>query len=440
MPESGPASSTLDSADSPSLIPPTSTVEFHPLRRRRSESEWFIGRVDLGEFVAIPDEGMAVIDHLDSGMTITETNQTLAGTHTGDDADEDGIANIIEFVEGLSELGFVRTINGDPVNSPAAPRPFLRFLAPRHVRWLLHPATAVVVLAIILSGVIPVLWRPEQLPSWRDLLWSNVGTWMIIGNVAIGWLLVLIHELGHVATARAVGAPGRLSFGTRLQFLVVQTDVSGVWGEPRRTRLTVYLAGIAINLLIVSGAAWLKLLLPPNTVGYHLAAAILVLSLIMAVQQGMIFMRTDLYFVAQDLTGCTNLYADARAYLGYLVRRVLRRSPGDDPRRALPVRQQRIVGIYCVLLTVGTVVCIGLAVLITAPVAITLIGTSIYHLLTATSLSGSIDGAIVIVIAVTTQVIWTRTWYRKHRHLFVRARHATGSRTSGQSSSTTPAP
>jgi hypothetical protein len=30
-----------------------------------------------------------------------------------------------------------------------------------------------------------------------------------------------------------------------------------------------------------------------------------VLSLIMTVQQDMIFMRTDLYFVAQDLTVCT---------------------------------------------------------------------------------------------------------------------------------------
>ncbi len=52
---------------------------------------------------------------------------------------------------------------------------------------------------------------------------------MIAVDAAIGWVLIALHELGHLATARAAGAPARISLGTRLQFLVAQTDVSGVW-------------------------------------------------------------------------------------------------------------------------------------------------------------------------------------------------------------------
>jgi hypothetical protein len=37
-----------------------------------------------------------------------------------------------------------------------------------------------------------------------------------------------------------------------LSILVAQTDVSGIWAAPRRTRITTYLAGIAVDLLIAA--------------------------------------------------------------------------------------------------------------------------------------------------------------------------------------------
>ncbi|MFB9722435.1 hypothetical protein [Planobispora longispora] len=53
-------------------------------------------------------------------------------------------------------------------------------------------------------------------------------------------------------------------------------------------------------------------------------------TLTMPAMQFLIFMRTDVYFVLQDVTGCRDPYGDASAYARHLARRVLRR-PSDDP-------------------------------------------------------------------------------------------------------------
>ena len=36
----------------------------------------------------------------------------------------------------------------------------------------------------------------------------------------------------------------------------------------------------------------------------------------------LVFMRTDVYFLVQDLAGCANLYADGSARVRYLARRI----------------------------------------------------------------------------------------------------------------------
>jgi putative peptide zinc metalloprotease protein len=113
-------------------------------------------------------------------------------------------------------------------------------------------------------------------------------------------------RLGHLTTARAAGVPGRISLSSRLQFLVAQTDVSGIWVRPRRTRFTVYLAGIAVNLAVAATAILLLAAVDPVGLPRRLLAATTVLSLVMIPFQLMVFMRTDLYFLIQDLTGADN--------------------------------------------------------------------------------------------------------------------------------------
>jgi putative peptide zinc metalloprotease protein len=134
--------------------------------------------------------------------------------------------------------------------------------------------------------------------------------------------------------------------------------------------------------------------------------------------QLLIFMRTDVYFVVQDLAGCANLYADGSAYIHYLAHRVrhLDRCTGDppsDPTRALPPHERRAVHAYSWLLLCGTTMCITVAVFVTIPTVVALL-TQLIEELAGGSLAGVLDGTAALLASGSIQILWARAWWLRH--------------------------
>src|SRR5262249_29356569 len=148
--------------------------------------------------------------------------------------------------------GFVATLDGTPVPGPPPPRVTWARLRPTHVRWLLTRPVFVVLALLVAAAAGAIGLAPQLVPTYHDLLWTQRTSLVLAGNAVLGWSIIALHEFAHLATARAAGVPGRMSFGTRLQFLVAQTDVSGIWASPRWQRLTAYLSGIAVNVGIAA--------------------------------------------------------------------------------------------------------------------------------------------------------------------------------------------
>ncbi|MCZ0999049.1 hypothetical protein O1M63_14515 [Streptomyces mirabilis] len=95
-------------------------------------------------------------------------------------------------------------------------------------------------------------------------------------------------------------------------------------------------------------------------------------------------MRTDLYFVLQDVTRCRDLYGDGVAYTKYAARRALRRTTAPDPSLELPAHERRAVRAYSVVLVVGTTLCLAFLATVTLPADITLFARAVAHLGPAT--------------------------------------------------------
>jgi putative peptide zinc metalloprotease protein len=237
-------------------------------------------------------------------------------------------------------------------------------------------------------------------------------------NAAIGWTLVLLHELAHLATARAAGAPARITLSTRLQFLVAQTDVSGVWAAPRRSRITVYLAGIAANVCLAGTCLLVLGLANPHGVLRSLLAVAVTETVLMLATQLMVFMRTDLYFVLQDLTGCANLYADGSAYLRYLGGRITKGSrpapePAPDPSLVYPATERRAIRLYSVVLLAGTAICLGVECAVSVPALIVLLVRAVSEI--GVTPVTTLDGCAALTILLTWQALWTWRWWQRHR-------------------------
>jgi putative peptide zinc metalloprotease protein len=248
------------------------------------------------------------------------------------------------------------------------------------------------------------------------LVWSKHAGLVLAVNAAIAWTIILVHESAHLAAARAAGAPARITLSTRLQFLAAQTDVSGVWAAPRRVRLTVYLAGMAIDVCGAGVCLLILALADPHGLTRTLLAVSAAQALLALPLQFLVFMRTDVYFVLQDLTGCANLYADGTAYLRYLAATRTRRAarPGRDPATAFPPGQRRAVRAYALVLLPGTVLCLGVEFAVSLPALITFLVRAAQEV--GTTPVGTADGAVALATLLTWQSLWATRWWHRHQH------------------------
>lgn len=382
-------------------------VRLHPLDSRPDGDEWIVGRMATGRFVALPEVGKQALDLLDQGLTPAEVGERLR-VRTGDDID------VPDFVEALLGLGFVAEVDGRAIDQEPPPTPTFAWIRPSHVRWLLSPAVPVAVALLI---AFTLLTRPPVPLDYRTLLWSSHGSAVIALGAGVGWGLLLLHECAHLLTARATGVAGRMRLGTRLQFLVMQTDISGIELAPRRHRLTAYLAGIATNLTAASLAA----LAAGATTGTprRVLAAVALLALLPLPFQLMVFMRTDLYFVLQDLTRCRDLFGDGVAFTRYRFRRLLRRRDGRtddvDPSLRLPPNERRAVRVYSVVLVLGTALCLAFFAAVTLPADVTLFARAVGRLGPGEPVSARLDGLAVVVTLGGLHALWLRTWWRGRR-------------------------
>ncbi|MDT0342630.1 hypothetical protein [Streptomyces litchfieldiae] len=397
------------------LVGPRSRVRLHDIAMRPDGEEWIVGRMATGTFVAVPEIGARAIRLLGDGAPVGEVNRRLAA-ECGDDPD------IAAFVTDLVALEFVAEIDGLPVPTAEPPRPSLPWIEPRHVAFALRPGPAVAVGALILAGAAALVRRPELVPGHRDVLWSSHGSLVLLTVAAAGWALLLLHELAHLVTARAAGVPARLRLGTRLHFLVMQTDMSGIEMSPRRHRLTAYLAGIAVNLAVAATAILLLASPLPRGAAADALAALIPLALLPLSFQLMVFMRTDIYFVLQDLTGCRNLFGDGTAYARYLAHRAAhaargrRGPPPSDPSARLPARERTAVRWYSAVLVSGTALCLAAFALLTLPVEAALLATA-GERLAGDGIAAAVDGAVVVTLLVGGHALWAVTKWRARRRV-----------------------
>jgi len=266
----------------------------HDLVIREEDGDHLVGRVASGVFVSLPRLGVRVIELIQQGLALDDVRARLLRT---DDVDVD----VHAFVAELLDCGFVAEVDGTPVDAPAPAPPHLPWLRARHVRWLFSWPVAVVWLGIVAAAVATLVRRPEFLPSQDDFFWLPGTSLPLIAATAVACLTISAHELAHLAAARAVDVPARISLSTRLYHLVAQTDVSGAWAAPRRRRYVVYLAGIGTDLLVAAVAVLvLANTSPPATLASLLGVVVLTVTLGVA-WQCEVYLRTDLYFVLLDL-------------------------------------------------------------------------------------------------------------------------------------------
>ncbi|MEU7608093.1 hypothetical protein [Micromonospora sp. NPDC049204] len=353
-----------------SALTDTAVVRLYPLHIGESEDGVCeVGRVDTGDFVELPAEGVDLVRWLGAGLPLGEVRRRFADRY-GTEPD------LADFLDGIASCGFLRVDAttgeaGAPATGATADRRGIAVLAnlpPHRVSWLLAPPMRLLYVGGWLTVPVLLVLVPSLRPTPADafLLDGVLANALVVAMVA--WMLVLLHELAHAATVRALGVTGRLSISRRLWFLVAQTEMSAVRSVPRRRRYAPYLAGLTWDLLLMSVCLVLQL------AGMHerLVRGVVYTLTLSVVYQFLVFMRTDIYYVLGNWLRLGDLMGDTRRWLANQLRRLVGRDPGHD-LGGVPSRELRIIRWYAPFYLLGSLAVTAALLALTAPAMVTMV-------------------------------------------------------------------
>ena len=275
-------------------------LEFHPLTFVEERDGITVGRPDADSYAMLPEDGAALLRRLSEGMPVPEAADWYR-TEFGESIDMD------DFVEALHELGFIREAGESVV---VAKEVGLQWLG----RAMFSPLALSGYAVLVAAALIVLVMQPELRPHAANVFFTSslVAVQLVLTFAQVPVLVV--HEGFHVLAGRRLGLPSKLSLGRRLYFIVVQTELDGLLGVPRRKRYLPFLAGMLADVLVFSLLTIGSAVLGPNLLG-RLALAVAYLVVLRFVWQFYVFLRTDLYYVLTTMLGCTNPHEATMAYL-----------------------------------------------------------------------------------------------------------------------------
>jgi hypothetical protein len=379
------------------LLEPASRVRFRPLTFRKEGPEYVVGCREISVYLSLPAVGVDVIRMLDAGATIEEVERKFADHPPAERPD------VRDFVSSLADVGLVSEVDGRPLEYEA-PEPeegtgvsLLRGLRGERVRWLFGRPALVVHAAAFVAVVALLALHPGYFPLSRDffvLPWLSLNT-ALVALTSVAFLFV--HEMAHVAAARAMGVDGRVNVGRRLWIPVAQTNLGEIWELSRGSRIVVYLAGIIVNTWIFLACLVIAMQIGPSPLQGWLRLVML-FEFYGIASQLVLFVKTDLHYVLADLFYARNLMEQSREYLEGVASKVI---PGLCPPpdlSGLPALERRFIRVYAWASVVGLLLAVALFFGYALPFGVRSIGTSASALFTSHSLDRTVDSVLTLVL------------------------------------------
>ena len=324
----------------------SSHLQLVPIKIRKDKKHYIIENIDSGDFFEMPEVCIDAIKLINANQSLGEIEQQLKEKYPGEEVD------ILNFTEQLLDLNLIAAIDGEKIDLQKRKREPLGFhwISPKLGKFFFNKFSFLVYWALFLIIATLLISHPSLFPHYKDLfifhlMLLNIPAWMVISV-----FLVLFHEVGHVLAMRAHNLPTRLDVSHRLFLVVLETDMSSVWKLPSKDRNVLYLAGLCFDTLTLSFAL-LSQLIFANGPGIFLSIlqVIVLDTFIRMVYQCCIYMKTDLYFVFENITGCYNLMENAQ----HLIQRWFPFKKWQETSEVIFASERKTVSTYAIFYFVG---------------------------------------------------------------------------------------
>jgi putative peptide zinc metalloprotease protein len=293
------------------VITKKTLVSLHPLKIQKDKINYIVEDDVTGDFYEMPEVCIVAIELINNGKQLGEIENSLITKFPDEEID------LLDFVNQLLSLGLIKEVDGEVIESISITENKTGFSwIPQSLAQLFFNSTSSKLYSLLLiasAGLI--LFKPDLFPRYSDLFAFDLMFQNIVALMLISLLLVVLHEFGHVLAVRSEGLPAKIEVGSRLLFVVLETDMSQVWKLPAEKRNTLYLAGMNFDIVVLFLAMAAQLFVSENTLTMGLLKLIVLNTFIRLIYQSAVFMKTDLYYVIENTTGCYNLMENGRNFL-----------------------------------------------------------------------------------------------------------------------------
>ncbi|MFP7299176.1 hypothetical protein [Neobacillus niacini] len=286
-----------------------SSLSVVQIQIRKDKKNYIVEDLASGDFYEMPEICIEAIQLMDKGITLGEIEETLKKRFPLEEV------NLLDFSQQLLDLDLIEAIDGEKVMRKEQGKERLGFLwiSQKTGKIFFNKMTIPLYISLFIANLFLLLTNPYLFPRYQDVFISNIMAVNIIAYLGVTFTLVLIHEFGHILAMRAYNLPTKLEVGHRLFLVVLETDMASVWSLPSKDRNVLYMAGLCFDNVVLFAALLGKMIFP-NLSGIFLALISLAVYdvFIRVVYQCCVYMKTDLYYVFENVTGYYNLMENAK--------------------------------------------------------------------------------------------------------------------------------
>ncbi|MEH7417839.1 hypothetical protein V7266_21435 [Neobacillus drentensis] len=282
-----------------------------PIKIRKEKKTFIVENINSGEFYEMPEICINAIDLLNNGHSLGDIEQRLKVKYPEEDV------NLIDFAEQLSDLQLIATIDGIEI----APKLKINkknhsgflWISPKVGKFFFNKTALFLYVILFILNLFLFVSYPNLFPHYQDLFISNYMVLNIIALLVLTFSSVLIHEFGHILAMRSKDLSTKLNVGHRLFLLVLESDISTAWKLPSKERNVIYMAGLCFDMVILFLALISQLnFVSGSGIFLRLMSVVVLNTFLRIVYQCCIYMKTDLYYVFESITGCYNLMENAQ--------------------------------------------------------------------------------------------------------------------------------
>lgn len=286
-------------------------ISLRTLSVTRDRTRYIIEDTETSEFYEMPEVCVAAIERIRLGEPLDRMEVALKREFPDEDV------HLLDFINQLIELDLVSELDGQiiPRSAERGSHKGYEWIPAGIGQLFFNSLTAKLYIGLLGASIALMLYSPELFPVYEDVfiddfMMKNMAFWMLVSFV-----LVLLHELGHVLAVRSENLPAKIGLGHRMFFVVLETDMTRVWSLPVQKRNKLFLAGIYVDFTLLFLALAAQFLMAESGILTALLKLVVLDTFIRLLYQAGVFMKTDLYYVLENTTGCYNLMENGRNFL-----------------------------------------------------------------------------------------------------------------------------